>query len=174
MIKITQIRGKKRIDSNIDTAKNIISSKTYKLLGTGARILRDAAINQLLSRATMAGQSGEDSITLESNWKVIPESNLKVRLDCNSPHAAAVELGTFGSGKLGANSKFWASQLTQNKVGFAVGAQQGKPPHWSRTISPQIGYHYLQTVMYNESIKAQITNDMQRQLDKLVNSIKLR
>jgi len=168
-MRVTQVRGKKAVNEKLKTVSERITANAYHGLNKGARTLRDAAINQLKARADLVGLSGKDSISLPENWKVIAESNKKVKLECNSPHAAAVELGTMNSPKLGSeDSKFHSLGVGNHKRAFTVGASQGGDITLSATIRPQQGFHYLETSMMNESIRSQMTKDMQAWLDKFL------
>ena len=160
MIEITQIRGKKQVIRKMNEIFNRFSSKTQNALAKASLHLRDKAIENLEQSAaggwaaSMGLGRSADSIRDKSNWEVIVESPLEVRLRCKSRHAAVVEWGGL---KYRGGVATALVERAPPAPPFPIGKQQGlHPPLFRYSFTIQPGYNYTTRAMQDDNVKGRM------------------
>jgi len=171
MIGIKEIRGKKKIISNLKKIKSQIDNNLINSLTYGTELLRDRAIDNLRNLATEPGLSVKGGkITDKNSWFVEPITSKEILLRCTSEHASIVELGAPGRTILSTDYG-WKGFPIGRQQGFAISDPIKGGLMYRKKVRLQSGYHYLQSAMDSQWVRESMLNRMSRNLNKVIEGI---
>jgi len=162
-------KGLSKVIANLTKMGEIINSDAHMGLTKALEDFRDASINYLTG-LKVGPSLTHMPIRHKSSWMTAPQSITKVRLTLLSEHGAAVEFGTLNSSKL-TGGVFRASELTQNKRAFAVGASQGGAVVLSATIKPQRPKSFIRNNLTNPRVHNSMVSRMAEQIRRSIRKV---
>ena len=166
-----EVSGVDKVVANLNKLRALIEWNIKDGLVNASEKLRNQAIRNL-SNSVWSQSTVDMSIRDESSWKPINKSKNVIDLVCFSQHAAAVELGTFKSSKLGDDGRFHADELTKGGVPFPVGLNQGMLVWFAGGIAPQPPKSYLGNAMRNPTTMNEMINEIGKVLKSSIAQVK--
>ena len=151
-----QLQGMSTVLSNLEKAKRYIKEYAKDGLFDAADVLKFSSILNLQQRVGTGftgiswGKSIDgSSIRNETNWSTTKSAKGNVvKLTCNSPHAAVVEIGGLLTG----------TRYIVSKSGKAmpVGKQQGNIQYFSPRVTMQRGYFYMTDAIHSPNTQSEM------------------